>query len=200
MSIQDKTWWQLNINEDTYPKYASWIAQWTTPTIRWAIERINEVKATSVVDLGCGTGELFKGLKFAHLDVDYTGVDSCEYYANRAIAEGADVLTEDVRDIVPFQASFVHSRHLLEHLPEWSDVEKVFSLVAAMKPKIFAHTFFMLPGMNEKLFSPPEYAFLHQNTWSAGKLQDLADKYFTGSHINWLPVGGEIIMEINVSQ
>ena len=76
-----------------------------------------------VLEVGCGTGIEYEGIKKSDLEVNYTGVDitpkmvevAAEYFPE-ATFKVSDIFDLDFPDR---QFDLVFSRHVLEHLPEY---------------------------------------------------------------------------------
>ena len=187
------------MSDDKFHEFQSWVGPYTVPTKRWIINRLNEWDADSITELGCGAGEIYEGIKIAELNVDYTGVDSCEYLLKIAKAKGASVVESDIMEYVGHHTDVVYSRHVLEHLDDFSSVEKCFDVVAVIKPKWFVNVFFAPPGDVEQLKRLQEYQGLAQNTYSAHKITDAIVSRFPDATINWIPIGGEMVMEVKTN-
>lgn len=66
---------------------------WRAPILCGAIQRI--LKPTSVVDVGCATGDLVKG--FIELGIEATGLEGSEAVAPYLVCDAKDILLHDLR-------------------------------------------------------------------------------------------------------
>lgn len=94
----------------------------TWPSESVILERANVAAASSIVELGCGSGALLSRVRDLCPRAEITGVDLDERLIESAIRRAADVrlIRADVRD-VPLAdacADVVIMRYVLQHLPD----------------------------------------------------------------------------------
>jgi trans-aconitate methyltransferase len=193
------TYWQKNINQDNINTFKGWVGDFTAPTKQWVIEFINQNNISSMTDLGCAIADVYMGLLNSGLQVDYTGVDSCELFLTEATSRGAHVVNSDLLSYVGHYTDLVYSRHVLEHLRGMDDVDTLFSTVAVINPKWFVNVFFVPPTESLKLRKLKNYDDVHQNTYSADEITKSIIKVFPKCVIDWYPVGGEMIMQVKTN-
>jgi ubiquinone/menaquinone biosynthesis C-methylase UbiE len=93
------------------------------PSRKWLIEHIPE--GAKVLDVGCCNALMLQTFMDANKKIDYTGVDRlpefvewCKEHYPEAHFQRSDA--EDLRDFEDNSFDYVTSRHVIEHLPHYS--------------------------------------------------------------------------------
>lgn len=91
------------------------------PKVRFFLYNyIKDKKYKNILDIGCGDATLFDGLQKHQIDIEYTGVDSCDYFCN-IVSKKTNVIKSDITnmDLKDSEYDIVFGRHILEHQPSF---------------------------------------------------------------------------------
>ena len=72
-------WWNKNV-EDRMDDFKIWVGDFNQPSKIYCRNYIINKKYKNVIDCGCGLASEYFGFKYDNYQIDYTGLDSCEYF------------------------------------------------------------------------------------------------------------------------
>lgn len=180
-------WWQFTLgNTVTYDLFADWLGDYRALSRQRVYQHVKEKGYSSLLDVPCGLCIDFKGLKQAHVPVDYYGVDITQKLVDRAQKRKLKVWQGSIENLPCEAAQFdmSYARHILEHLDYY---EKAISELIRVARKEVLIVFFMKPS--EK----PDFIDLgyldghavYHNLYNKEKLEKYVLNHTKVTHIEW---------------
>lgn len=164
--FDEQTFWNDFINDKTLPTFKTWVGGPESPSKVYLYNWLKDKNYESILDVGCGDKTLKKGIDSRKIEIEYTGVDSCNYFSDN------DVITCDFRKMPLDDRSIdlVFGRHILEHQPYFENSLKEMIRVAK---KEIIHIFFIKPTLLEKKKKyEPSTDNLYHNNYNKSLIED----------------------------
>lgn len=195
--IMEQTWWNENI-QSTYNQFLGWVGDEKAESKIFFRKMILANNYKSILDVGCGPATEYYPLKEANKDIDYTGVDSCEFFVERNTKQGISMIKCSAHSIPLKDSSkeLVFGRHILEHQPEFKPVMNEMIRVAA---KAVAHIFFLKPTETLDI-SYDEKSNLYHNTYVKDEIDDFLENHQKVVSYEWFDINKQenmVLIELN---
>jgi ubiquinone/menaquinone biosynthesis C-methylase UbiE len=150
--MQEQTWWNNNA-EKLYSTFKDWVGDDKAPSKKYAADYILSKNYKSVADLGCGDATFYYSIKHVSQDIEYTGIDSCNFFINMNADRNITIINSDIRNIPALTDSSIDicfSRHTFEHQPTFTNI---LSEMIRIGKKEACHIFFIKPDNNPEAIS-----------------------------------------------
>lgn len=170
MGARMTSWWNKNV-QLRIDEFKSWVGDFNQPSKIYCRQHIAKNKYKSIIDCGCGLASDYYGFLDDQYDIEYTGLDSCDFFVddnrNRGITMVKSELEADL-DIPDSSYECVYSREVLEHL---SYYEKSLSEFIRIGSKEVLIVFFIYPCAGDDQINYWEAEDLYHNVYGKEKLE-----------------------------
>jgi len=159
-------WWNKNLPHDL-ANFEKSIGDCNAVSKVYVRKYVREKNYKSILDAGCGLCSEYVGYKNDGYDIDYLGVDFCDYLIDQAKTKSIPVIKSSIESINLLDSSkeIVYGRHVLEHQ---SYYEKSLNEFIRIAQKEVIIVFFIWPT-NEKI-NYDAVANLYNNQYDLCKL------------------------------
>lgn len=192
-----QTWWDRN-TADRQADYRKWTGDVESPSRIAVREHVATLGIQSILDCGCGYCVDQPEYERMAPPVRYAGIDASITFVEFARARGLDV-SFGYAESLPFADKafdMVHFRHVLEHLPYYTDALQEACRVAR---RLVAVVWYLPPADNADRLLFDSGESLHQNTYNRAGIEKLIDQIKPGATVEWNRVGDrECILWINL--
>jgi ubiquinone/menaquinone biosynthesis C-methylase UbiE len=109
--------------------FKSWIEDYNQITKSYCRKYVASKGYKNIVDCGCGVATEYYGYKHDCYNIEYTGLDSCEYLINFNRANGINMIKAELEVHLPIDSnSFecVYCRGVIEHLSYYENAINEF--------------------------------------------------------------------------
>lgn len=143
-------WWNDNMNDDKLSIFEGWVGNFNTKSKKLIRDHVILKNYKSILDIGCGLCDTYYGYKQDNYNIEYTGLDSCKYFVEKAIVQNINIIESDMTKIDVPDSSYdvVYGRHILEHLPTYKIALDEFIRIAKFEIIII---FFIKPSNLEEI-------------------------------------------------
>jgi ubiquinone/menaquinone biosynthesis C-methylase UbiE len=163
------TWWNKNA-ENRIDDFKIWVGDFDQPSKIHCRNYIINKKYKSIIDCGCGLASEYFGFKKDNYKIEYTGLDSCEYFIKLNNEKNIPMIEAELEADFPVKDSTyecVYGREILEHL---SYYEKTISEMIRIASKEVIAIFFIEPGDKDEINYWKEEDLYH-NKYEKDKLE-----------------------------
>jgi ubiquinone/menaquinone biosynthesis C-methylase UbiE len=111
-------WWNKNV-PDQIDRFKQWIGDYQKEDKVYCRQYVAQQGYKSILDCGCGVATEYYGYKNDNYDIDYTGLDSCDYFIAYNQEQGIDMVRADLEKDIPLSDNTfdcVYAREIIEHL------------------------------------------------------------------------------------
>lgn len=164
------TWWNRNA-KNRIDEFKSWVGDFNQPSKIHCRQHIIRKKYKTMIDCGCGLASDYYGFKNENYDIDYTGLDSCDFFIETNKAQGIKMIAAElVNDLTIPDNTYevVYCREVLEHLPYY---EKSVSEFIRIGSKEVIIVFFIPPSDHDDQIKYWEEEDLYHNVYNKNKLE-----------------------------
>lgn len=189
MKISD--WWNKNMNDNMLPTFSSWVGDFNSDSKKKVREYIISKNYKSILDVGCGLCDTYYGYINDNYQIDYTGLDSCQYFIEKAKKDKINVIESDMNKIDLSDSSYdvVYGRHILEHLPTFKDALGEMIRISRFETIII---FFIKPVNKEEIKYASDLDLYH-NIYSKNEIEEFLSNF----DFEWLDLNkNEIVLKI----
>lgn len=168
--MEEQVWWNLNA-EKQFDLFKSWVGDENSETKIYFAKYLSTTPYKTIIDLGCGHASFALTLQKNNVNIEYTGVDTCEYFINYAQQRGIKIINNDIRNLESFDdnsVDVVFSRHTLEHQPSF-DLQLNEMIRVAMYEA--AHVFFIKPTDSAQKLNYDNDSKLFHNTYNKESIE-----------------------------
>lgn len=161
-----QTFWNNFMSNTTLHVFNDWVKDSEAESKIYLYNYLQTTDYSSIIDMGCGTGTIYLGLQARDMKVDYTGVDSCDFFLNDLSSKGINVLNSDIRKIIQVEDNsydIAFGRHVLEHQDNFKDL---LSEMIRIGKKEALHIFFIKPLNEAEKISYDSHKDLYHNVYS----------------------------------
>ena len=165
----NQTYWNQNMNNTHMSIFNSWVGDYNAESKVFLYNYLKERNYKNIIDMGCGNGTVYDGIKAYNIDIDYTGVDSCDYFLDM-VSKKTNVIKSDITNVNINDSSFdiVFGRHVVEHQPSF---EILFNEMIRIAKYEVIHIFFIKPiEQNESIINYDSNSNLYHNKYSEEKI------------------------------
>jgi ubiquinone/menaquinone biosynthesis C-methylase UbiE len=183
-------WWNKNMNDSMLPTFKGWVGDYNSETKKFSREYIESKNYKSIIDIGCALCDMYYGFKNEKYEIDYTGLDSCQYFIDKNKELAINVIKSDMNKINIRDNSYdvVFARHVLEHLPTFKDALSEFIRISSKEVIVI---FFIKPLDKEEIRY--DNTDLYHNIYSKKEIENFISKY----NYEWNDINDkEIILHI----
>lgn len=176
----NQTYWNNNMNDNKMSVFNSWVGDYNSESKVFFYNYLKKLNYKNIIDMGCGNGTLYDGIKNYNIDIEYTGVDSCDYFLH-IVSKKTKVIKSDITNVNIDNSSFdiVFGRHVVEHQPEF---ESLFNEMIRIAKYEVVHIFFIKPtDKKENIIKYDRNTNLFHNDYSLKKIYS-----FLNNHIKVL--------------
>jgi len=185
-------WWNKNMNDKMLPTFLNWVEDFNAQSKKMVRNYIISKNYKSILDIGCGLCDTYYGYKNDNYNIEYTGLDNCKYFVDKAKDQNINIIDSDMIKInVPDNSyDVVYGRHILEHLPTYKISLNEFIRIAKFEVIII---FFIKPDDNLEEIRYTDDNDLYHNKYSKNDIENNLINY----EYNWIDVNKkEIILYI----
>lgn len=183
--IMEQTWWNKNLKQK-YDQFCGWVGDSDAESKVFFRNLITSEGYKSVVDVGCGPATEYFPLKELNKDIEYLGVDSCEFLVERNSQIGIPMIKCSAHSI-PLENSskeMVFGRHILEHQPGF---KPVMNEMIRISSRAVAHIFFLKPNEIEDI-SYDEMENLYHNTYVKDDIDEFLENHPKVISYEWFDI------------
>jgi ubiquinone/menaquinone biosynthesis C-methylase UbiE len=161
--MDEQTWWNNNINFKI-EQFKNWVGNSDAESKIYMAKYLKTKNYTSLLDAGCANATFNDTLKKNNINLEYTGVDSCQYFIELNRKNGLKMIDSDIRKISVSDNSYdiVFSRHTFEHQPNF---DIILDELIRISSKEICHIFFIKPK-DEQIIKYDEPSNLYHNIYS----------------------------------
>jgi ubiquinone/menaquinone biosynthesis C-methylase UbiE len=182
-----QTWWNDNA-VNLMGLFKSWVGDENAESKVYMANYLKNKNYYTLIDCGCGNGTFYYTLKNNNINIEYTGVDSCEYFIELNTSNGIKMINSDIRNIDISDNSYdiVFSRHVIEHQPEFNIILNEFIRIGK---KEVCHIFFIKPhNETEDKINYDNKSNLYHNNYSKKSIENFLSKNKKISSWNWIEI------------
>ena len=161
-NLKEQTFWNNFMRNETMGTFTKWVGNSQAESKMYFYDYLKNKDYETLLDIGCGDATIYDGLKYSNINIDYTGVDSCDYFVNLGKKRNLNILKTDIRKIDSNDSSYdiVFARHIVEHQP---DFQTLFTEMIRIAKKECVHIFFLKPNMGDTIINYNEHTDLYHN-------------------------------------
>ena len=162
--LKEQTFWNNFMRHETMDTFKNWVGDFKAESKIYFYDYLKNKNYKTILDVGCGDATLYDGLNNSNIDIEYTGVDSCNYFVNIGKNRNINILEADIRKINITDSTYdiVFARHIVEHQP---DFETLFTEMIRLAKKECVHIFFIKPKIGETIINYDKKQDLYHNTF-----------------------------------
>lgn len=168
--MQEQTWWNKHVQEQL-DTFNGWIGDEDAQSRVYIVEYLKNKPYETIVDLGCGNAILYHSLKKNNVNIEYTGVDSCNFFVETNNKLNINTLFGDIRKLTGINDSTYDigfSRHTLEHQPTF---ELELNEMIRISKYEACHIFFIKPDSDPEVKYEKE-SDLYHNKYSKKRINN----------------------------
>jgi len=191
-----ENWWNTNLPNDL-TNFAQAIGDHTAPSKIHVRKYVISKGYKSILDAGCGLCSEFEGYKKDGYEINYFGIDFCDYLIELAKSKAIPVMKSSIEEISIQNDCFevVYGRHILEHQSHYLRPLNEFLRIAQKEVII---VFFIWP-QDERLSYDPKNN-LYNNQYA---LKDIVYSLLENPKVKSVEferVAHEIIMHVHLTE
>lgn len=144
------TWWNKNA-ETRMNDFKSWVGDFNQASKVYCRKYVVNKQYKTIIDCGCGLATDYYGFKNDEYEINYTGLDSCNFFINSNRENGISMIEAELEETLPIPDSsyeVVYCREVLEHL---SYYEKTLNELIRIASKEVIIVFFIKPDGEENI-------------------------------------------------
>lgn len=173
-NLKKSNWWNDHLKEGSkdLKDFKQWIKDYDQPTKNYCRKYVISKKYRSILDCGSGLAAEYYGYKSENSDIDYTGLDSCDFLIQKNIESGIQMIKGDLEEILPIkenQFEVVYCKAVLEHLRTPYVALKEFIRVAEKEVLI---GWFIKPDEKPSKINYWEAENLYHNKYNKNEIED----------------------------
>lgn len=162
------SWWNNNINH-RLNDFKAWVGTSDQPSKKYCRNYIIFQGYKNVLDCGCGLSTDYE--YFKDNNIDYTGLDSCQYFVDINKRNGIKMIEAELESDLPIlndSYDCIYCREVLEHL---SYYEKALNEMIRISSHEIIVVFFIKPHSEEDKINYWQEEDLYHNTYNKEKLE-----------------------------
>lgn len=168
--MKKSNWWNDNV-EKRMEEFTRWTGDYNKDTKNYCRKHIAEKGYKTVIDCGCGLATEYYGFKDENYEVNYTGLDSCQYLVNLNKEKGINMIEADLESDLPVKDNSndcVYCQEVIEHLLGYETTINNFIRIAKKEVMII---WFMKPGDEPDFIDYWPAEDLYHNKYNMDKLE-----------------------------
>jgi ubiquinone/menaquinone biosynthesis C-methylase UbiE len=183
--MEEQTWWNNHIKENM-ESYKQWVGDEKAESKQYMANYLKNKNYKTLLDSGCGDGFFNQTLQNHHIDIDYTGVDTCHYFIELNKSKGIKIINSDIRKIPVEDNSYdiVFSRHTFEHQSNYKIILEESIRISKMETCII---FFIRPTLFEKI-DYNETVNLYHNQYSRSSIEKSLFEHKKVKSWSWIDI------------
>lgn len=177
-------WWNKNV-PNRIDDFKSWVGDYNKRDKIYCRDYVAKKQYKSILDCGCGVATEYHGYKSDKYNIDYTGLDSCEFFIEYNEKQNIPMIRSDLDVELPVRSdSFdcVYCREVLEHLSHYETALTNFIRIAKKEVII---GWFIKPGESEELIDYWETEDLYHNKYNKNKIETFLKANPKVKEIKW---------------
>lgn len=197
---EHENWWEDNLEAQvSYDVFAKWLGDVDAVSRVAMRSHVKKMKYQTMLDVPCGLGIDYMGLKKDSMPIQYTGLDVTPKLVNQGLQAGIPVMLGSIEKI-PFADNhfeLCYARHILEHLDYY---ETALSELIRTASKEVMVVFFLKPRAHKDDRIVPSMdhgGLLYHNKYNKPKIEKFLRANRKVKKIEWEKIGGhEIILHV----
>lgn len=164
------SWWQKNL-QTRMTDFSSWIGDFNKNDKIYCRKYVATQGYKSLIDCGCGLATEFFGYKNDNYDINYTGLDSCQFLIERNKEQNITMIEAELESplsILDSSYECVYCREVLEHLSYYENAIKEFIRIGQKEIII---SWFIKPDSKEDEINYWDIEDLFHNKYNIEKLE-----------------------------
>lgn len=164
------TWWNKNV-ENRLEDFKSWIGDYNKESKVYCRKYVATAGYKEILDCGCGVATEYYGYQHDKYDIDYTGLDSCDYLIKFNREQGIKMIESDLEHPLKLKSNSyecVYCREVLEHLPYYENA--VTGFIKAAKKEVLL-VWFIKPDSEPDEINYWKEEDLYHNKYNVEKLE-----------------------------
>jgi SAM-dependent methyltransferase len=185
--ILKQTWWDNNLpDQRMFNTFLGWIGGTDAASKVKFRSFLKDKDYKSIIDIGCGPATEYEGFKKDSIDIQYTGVDSSEFLCNYNSNRGVPMIKAEAHSIPVEDSAFdvAHSRHVLEHQP---DFRPVLDEIVRVASKLAVHIWFHKPE-DKEIIDHDSSTNLYHNFYKKEDIENYLAQNKKVQKVEWLNV------------
>ena len=175
-NFKEQTFWNNFMKDETMEKFKGWVGESEAESKVFFYDYLKNKEFKRILDVGCGNATVYDGLNKRNIDIEYVGVDSCDYFINLGTQRNINMIKSDIRKIDKEDSSYdlVFGRHVVEHQ---SDFETLFNEMIRLGKKECIHIFFIKPSPYTTRINYDPRQDLYHNTYGESEITSFLDNH-----------------------
>ena len=184
--MEEQVWWNKNAAKQ-YDTFKWWVGDDEAESKKYSAQYCVDRKYTSVADVGCGDATFYSSLIKLNKDIQYVGVDSCDFFIELNTKRNIPVIKSDIRHMPAIADSsfdICFSRHTFEHQLSF---DKVLTEMIRVGRKEACHIFFIKPDEKKELIilGTDDYKDLFHNKYCKSDIEYLLSNHSKVKSFYW---------------
>lgn len=177
------SWWNNNAKE-RINDFKVWTGDFNQPSKVYFRQHVINNNYQSIIDCGCGLAEDFFGFQQDQYKIEYTGLDSCQFFIETNKSKNINMVKAELDGNLPLSDSIydcVYCREVLEHLPHYKNA--LPELIRIAKKEVII-VFFIPPGETEEINYWQEQDLYH-NKYSLSDIESYLSSNSKVKEFSW---------------
>ena len=165
------SWWNKNA-EQSLNTFKSWVGDYNDPVKVFCRKYVIDKGYKQLIDCGCGVATEYFGYKNDNYEIDYTGLDSCNFFVEKNRNLGIKMIHSELESVLPINNSsfeVVFCRGVLEHLSYYELALQEFIRIGKSEVMV---VFFIKPSGEDDKIDYWEEQDLYHNTYNKNKIEE----------------------------
>jgi histo-blood group ABO system transferase len=176
-------YWNKNMCDTMMPQFVEWVKDYTAESKVYIRNLVKDAGYKTVLDVAAGLCDQYHGYKVDGIDVEYTAMDNCKYFIDKAKEQNIPIIDASIHSDVQVPDNtydIVTARHIIEHLPNFR--LGIDQMIRMAKQQVVI-IFFIKPTDSEKI-RYTENNDMYHNIYKRQDIDNYLDAKCTVSH-NW---------------
>ena len=183
--MQEQTWWNQHVHSKM-DDFHQWVGDSHAESKEYMATYLQKKTYHSLIDAGCGNATFYDTLQHNGINIQYIGVDSCQYFIEHNTTQGITMIESDIRHtpLLDSYVDIVFSRHTFEHQPHFKEIMKELLRIAK---KEMTHIFFIKPSEKETIHYTA-HDNLYHNCYSKQDIEAFLQEHSKVDHWTWVDI------------